>query len=91
MPGPAPGAGLLVEGSVVFFVDETREGGAAGEAAGAGEGLFDLNQERLAGVGETSTGAGEVAAVVEAAASFFLCLGFVTPGDVAGLEAGDGD
>ena len=91
MPGPAPGAGVLVEGAVVFFVDETREDVAAGEAAGAGEGLLDLNQECLAGVGETAAGAGDVAAVVEAAASFFLCLGLATLGDVAGLEAGDGD
>ena len=35
-------------------------------------GLLDLNQECLAGVGETAAGAGDVAAVVAAAGSFFL-------------------
>jgi hypothetical protein len=81
---------VLAEGAVVFC-DETREVVAAGDAAGAGEGLLDLKRERLTGVGETAAGAGDVAVVVEAAASFFLCLGLATAGDVAGLEAGDGD
>jgi hypothetical protein len=83
---------VLVDGSVVCFVDETREVVAAGEVAGAGEGLLDLNQECLAGVGETAAGDWDVAAVVAAAASFFLeCLCVATLGDASGLAAGDGD
>jgi hypothetical protein len=86
MPGPAPGAGVLVDGSVVCFVE------AAGEVAGAGEGLLDLNHACLAGVGETAAGDGDVAAVVAAAASFFLeCLCLATLGDASGFAAGDGD
>ena len=81
---------MLAEGAVVVF-DETRDDVAAGEVAGAGEGLLDLNQERLAGVGETAAGAGDVAAVVEAVVSFFLCFGLVALGEVPGLAAGDGD
>ena len=66
-----------MEGSVVCFVDETRELGA-GEVAGVGEGLVDLNQECLAGVGETAAGAGDVAVVAAGVFSFFLCLGLAT-------------
>lgn len=78
MPGPAPEAGALVAGAV-GIVDEVCAGGA-GAVAGAGEGLLDLNQECLAGVGATVVGTEEVAAVVAGAvvvpaASFFLeCL-----------------
>ncbi len=60
---------MLVDGAVVCFVE------AAGEVAGAGEGLVDLNQECLAGVGETAAGDGDSASVVADSESFFLeCL-----------------
>ena len=75
---------VLVDGPVVCF-------GAAGEAADVGEGLLDLNQECLAGVGETATGAGDVATVVAGAVSFFLCLGLATLAEGSGLAEGDGD
>ena len=52
-------------------------------------GLLDENHECLVGVGDGAEGAGEVAAVVVASASFFLeCLCFA--GDVSGLAAGVG-
>ena len=66
IPGPAPGAGVaLVDGTVACFV-------ATGVPSGVLVGLLDLNQERLAGVGETAAGAGDVAAVVAAVASVVL-------------------
>ena len=66
MPEPAPGAGVVLVGcAVVCF-------GAAGEAAVVVEGLLDLNQECLAGVGETAAGAGDGAEVVAVTAFFFL-------------------
>lgn len=73
---------MLVEGATVFFPGAV----AAGEAVGAGVGLFDLNQERLAGVGETVAGAGDTAGAAAVAGAFFLCLG-----DASGLAAGVGD
>jgi hypothetical protein len=72
-----------VDGAVVCF-------GAAGEAAEVVEDLLGLNQECLAGVGETAAGAGDVAA----AGSFFLeRLAGVDDstagaGDVAAVAAG---
>lgn len=74
------------EGATVFFTGAV----GAGETAGAGVGLFDLNQERLAGVGET-VGAGDAAGVAAVAGAFFLCLGLATLGDASGLAAGVGD
>lgn len=82
IPGPAPGAGVLADGAMVVF-DAAGEGAAVVVVVA---GLFDLNQECFAGVGETA-GAGDVAAVV-AAVSFFLCLGLA---EASGLAAGEGD
>jgi len=87
IPGAAPGAGVLVEGATVFFNGAV----AAGAAVGAGVGLFDLNQERLAGVGEIVAGAGDTAGAAAVAGAFFLCLGLGTLGDASGLAAGVGD
>lgn len=74
----------LVDGAVVCF-------GAAGEAADVVVGLLDLNQECLAGVGETEAGAGDVATVVGVAAFFLECLGLATLAEGSGFAAGDGD
>src|SRR5438270_689331 len=63
MPGRAPKAGVV--SVLVCFC-------AAGEVAEVVEGLLDLNQECLAGVGETAAGAVDVAAVVAVAHCFFF-------------------
>ncbi len=59
--------------------------GAARDAIGVGEGLLDLYQGCLAGVGETAAGAGDVATVVAEAVSFFLYWRLAT------LAEGDGE
>jgi hypothetical protein len=50
-----------VDGAVFCFVVETGDVTGAGETTGEAEGLLELNQDFLAGVGEIA--AGEVAAV----------------------------
>ena len=83
MPGPPPGAGVPIGSrSLVAFVPEALVAvDVMGAAAGLGEAVIRLNQERLAGLGEA-------AAVDSAAAvSFFLERCFFSPGEAAGDSA----
>jgi len=96
MPAPPPGATALVAGAAAPIADPAWEDEApalAGAVTGAGV-AFDLSHERFAGLGDAAAGAGAVAAVVVAAASFFLerllGAGEVAAGaeDVAALVSG---
>lgn len=86
MPFPPPGTGVPIGsiGSAAFAAVDALLGAvvAIGEATGAGEVSFLLNQERLAGLGDT-LGAGD--------ASFFARVRFAGLGEASGLVAGDAD
>lgn len=87
MPGPPPATGAPAGSTaLVAFAVEVA---ATGEVAGAGEAVFEPNQECLAGLGDAPAGDAAVAAAAAAEVSFFERLCLATLGEASALTAGD--